>query len=493
MNPMSQSALVPLRKKAKMVHISQSFCQHHIKFKEIVLFLVERKMGSSRRAFLMDLARKRGFQTEIELSDSVTHIVAENNSGPEVLKWLQSKNLGFTDKTHILDISWFTECMEAKHPVEIQNRHLLTVQQDCSANFNPPLSSSCVQVSQYACQRRTTLQDTNRIFTDAFDILAEYFEFSENKGRKVAFLRASSLIKSLPFPITAMKEVERLPWLGDQMKAIIEEILEEGKSYKQFTSVFGVGLKTSDKWYRMGFRTLEDIKNEKELKLTKMQKCGFLYYEDITSSVSWAEAETTDQLIKSIVWKFVPDAVVTLTGGFRRGKKNGHDVDIIITCPRKGKEKNILHNTISVLKNQGLLLFSDIIESTFVETKLPSKHVDALDHFQKAFLILKLLTQQTAIGDIIDPCGCEGRKWKAVRLDLVITPYEQYPYALLGWTGSRQFERDLRRYTTHERKMMLDNHGLYDKSKKVFLKASNEEEIFEHLGLDYLEPWERNA
>uniref|UniRef100_A0A803JME0 DNA nucleotidylexotransferase n=1 Tax=Xenopus tropicalis TaxID=8364 RepID=A0A803JME0_XENTR len=468
MNPMSQSALVPLRKKAKMVHISQSFCQHHIKFKEIVLFLVERKMGSSRRAFLMDLARKRGFQTEIELSDSVTHIVAENNSGPEVLKWLQSKNLGFTDKTHILDISWFTECMEAKHPVEIQNRHLLT---------------------------------------DAFDILAEYFEFSENKGRKVAFLRASSLIKSLPFPITAMKEVERLPWLGDQMKAIIEEILEEGKSYKvlelmseeryksfkQFTSVFGVGLKTSDKWYRMGFRTLEDIKNEKELKLTKMQKCGFLYYEDITSSVSWAEAETTDQLIKSIVWKFVPDAVVTLTGGFRRGKKNGHDVDIIITCPRKGKEKNILHNTISVLKNQGLLLFSDIIESTFVETKLPSKHVDALDHFQKAFLILKLPTQQTAIGDIIDPCGCEGRKWKAVRLDLVITPYEQYSYALLGWTGSRQFERDLRRYTTHERKMMLDNHGLYDKSKKVFLKASNEEEIFEHLGLDYLEPWERNA
>ncbi|NP_001079251.1 DNA nucleotidylexotransferase [Xenopus laevis] len=507
MNPLSQSALVPLRKKAKMAPISQSFCQHNVKFKEIVLFLVERKMGSSRRTFLMELARKRGFQTEIELSDSVTHIVAENNSGAEVLEWLQSKKLGFTVKTHILDISWFTECMEAGRPVEIQNRHLLPVQQDCSANFNPPLSSSCVQVSQYACQRCTTLQDTNRIFTDAFDILAEHFEFCENKGRTVAFLRASSLIKSLPFPITAMKELEGLPWLGDQMKGIIEEILEEGKSYKvlevmneeryksfkQFTSVFGVGLKTSDKWFRMGFRTLEEIKNEKELKLTKMQKCGLLYYEDITSYVSRAEAETTEQLIKSIVWKFVPDAIVTLTGGFRRGKKKGHDVDILITCARKGKEKNILHNTMSVLKNRGLLLFYNIIESTFDETKLPSRHVDALDHFQKCFTILKLPKRQMDIGNIIDPHECERKNWKAVRLDLVITPYEQYPYALLGWTGSRQFERDLRRYATHEKRMMLDNHGLYDKTKNNFLKANNEEDIFKQLGLDYLEPWERNA
>ena len=29
----------------------------------------------------------------------------------------------------------------------------------------------------------------------------------------------------------------------------------------------------------------------------------------------------------------------------------------------------------------------------------------------------------------------------------------------------QQFERDIRRYATHERKMMLDNHALYDKTK----------------------------
>ncbi|MEE6485749.1 hypothetical protein FKM82_014386, partial [Ascaphus truei] len=317
------------------------------------------------------------------------------------------------------------------------------------------------------------------VLQDAFDILAANYEFCENKGSCVAYLRASSVVKSLPFSIVTMKDLEGLPFLGDQMKGVIEEILEDGecsrvfevmnaeryKSFKLFTSVFGVGLKTSEKWYRMGFRTLEEIRDREDLRLTKMQKCGLRYYEDIASYVSKTEADAIDYLVKDIVWKFVPDAIVTLTGGFRRGKKIGHDVDILITCPRKEKEKNILHNTINVLKNQGLLLFFDIIESTFDETKLPSRRVDALDHFQKCFAILKLQKRRVNIVSCNDSSETESRSWKAVRLDLVITPYEQYAYALLGWTGSRQFERDLRRYATHERRMMLDNHGLYDKTK----------------------------
>ncbi|XP_073541311.1 DNA nucleotidylexotransferase-like [Phyllobates terribilis] len=85
------------------------------------------------------------------------------------------------------------------------------------------------------------------------------------------------------------------------------------------------------------------------------------------------------------------------------------------------------------------------------------------------------------------------REWKAVRVDLVITPQEQYAFALLGWTGSPQFERDLRRYATHEKKMMLDNHALFDKTKKIFLRARTEEDIFAHLDLDYVKPEDRNA
>ncbi|KFP62697.1 DNA nucleotidylexotransferase, partial [Cariama cristata] len=337
---------------------------------------------------------------------------------------------------------------------------------------------------------------------DAFEIIAENYEFKENEICCLEFLRAASVLKFLPFPVTRMKDIKGLPCMGDRVRDVIEEIIEEGessrakevlnderyKSFKQFTSVFGVGVKTSEKWYRMGLRTLEEVKADKSLKLSKMQKAGFLYYEDIVSCVSEAEADAVSLIVKNTVCMFLPEALVTITGGFRRGKKIGHDIDFLITNPGPREDDELLR--------KGLLLYCDIIESTFVKEQLPSRKVDAMDHFQKCFAILKLYqprVDNSSYNTSKKFDMAEVKDWKAIRVDLVITPFEQYPYALLGWTGSRQFGRDLRRYATHERKMILDNHALYDRKKRIFLKAGSEEEIFAHLGLDYVEPWERNA
>lgn len=45
---------------------------------------------------------------------------------------------------------------------------------------------------------------------------------------------------------------------------------------------------------------------------------GFLYYEDLVSCVTRPEAEAVSVLVKEAVWAFLPDAFVTMTGGFRR-------------------------------------------------------------------------------------------------------------------------------------------------------------------------------
>lgn len=60
--------------------------------------------------------------------------------------------------------------------------------------------------------------------------------------------------------------------------------------------------------------------------------------------------------------------------------------------------------------------------------------MDALDHFQKCFLILKLHHQRVDGGKSSQQ---EGKTWKAIRVDLVMCPYERRAFALLGWTGSR--------------------------------------------------------
>ncbi|XP_025906782.1 DNA nucleotidylexotransferase isoform X1 [Nothoprocta perdicaria] len=488
-------------------------CSYEIKFNKFVIFIVQRKMGKTRRAFLMELARRKGFRVESELSDSVTHVVAENNSYSEVLDWLRGQAVQESSRFELLDISWFTACMEAGRPVEAEMKYRLLEQDECPAvnTCEPEVPSfTASRVSQYSCQRKTTLNNFNKKFTDAFEIMAENYEFKENEIFSLEFLRAASVLKFLPFPVVRMKDIQGLPCMGDQVRDIIEEIIEEGessrvkdvlnderyKSFKQFTSVFGVGVKTSEKWYRMGLRTLEEVTAEKTLKLSKMQKVGLLYYEDLVSCVSEAEADAVGLVVKKAVHTFLPDALVTLTGGFRRGKKIGHDIDFLITNPGPREDDDLLHKVVDLWKKQGLLLYCDIIESTFVKEQRPSRNIDAMDNFQKCFAILKLYqprvdSESQSTSEEFDMA--EVKDWKAIRVDLVISPFEQYAYALLGWTGSKQFGRDLRRYANHEKKMMLDNHALYDRRKRIFLKAGSEEEIFAHLGLDYVEPWERNA
>lgn len=80
-------------------------------------------------------------------------------------------------------------------------------------------------------------------------------------------------------------------------------------------------------------------------------------------------------------------------------------------------------------------MYCDLIESTFEKFKLPSRKVDALDHFQKCFLILKLYHQRVDGGVKSSQQG--GKGWKAIRVDLVMCPYDRRAFALLGWTGSR--------------------------------------------------------
>lgn len=72
------------------------------------------------------------FQTIIKLntsgSESITHVVSENNCIDEVRTWLKSHLRGQSlQPAHLLDISWYTESMRAGHPVEILERHKIQV------------------------------------------------------------------------------------------------------------------------------------------------------------------------------------------------------------------------------------------------------------------------------------------------------------------------------------------------------------------------------
>uniref|UniRef100_A0A672HED3 DNA-directed DNA/RNA polymerase mu n=1 Tax=Salarias fasciatus TaxID=181472 RepID=A0A672HED3_SALFA len=440
--------------------------REEVRFQGVRLYLVERKMGRSRRSFLTQLARSKGFMVEDVLSDAVTHVVSEDCQASSLWTWLRGRDVKNLPAMHVLGISWFTDSMKEGKPVAVETRHLIEVCGNlgdlCPAWWPERISLT------HLC--------------DALEVLAESYEFKEIPGRCLAFRRASSVLKSLPWAVRCLRDTEGLPCLGEHSKAVMEEILQSGHSFevektlsdekyqtlKLFTSVFGVGPKTAEKWYRGGLRSFSDVLAAPGIHLNRMQQSGFLHYGDISRAVSKAEARALGNIIDEAVRAVTPDAVLALTGGFRRyrGKEFGHDVDFIVTTREPGKEEKLLTGIIERLKQQGLLLYCEYNASTFDMVKLPSHQFEAMDHFAKCFLIVRLEGGRVEGG--LHGAEGDGRGWRAVRVDLVSPPMDRYAFALLGWTGSRQFERDLRRFARAERRMLLDNHTLYDKTKVLF-------------------------
>uniref|UniRef100_A0A8C6UL41 Deoxynucleotidyltransferase, terminal n=1 Tax=Neogobius melanostomus TaxID=47308 RepID=A0A8C6UL41_9GOBI len=459
------------RKRARPAEVTADACEcKDVKFGDARLFLVERKMGRSRRSFLTKLATSKGFIVDQSLSDEITHVISEDKDAAFLWEWLKGRGLKNLPTMHVVGIGWFTESMKEGRPVAVETRHLIQMR------TGPAQQST---VCPYACQRRTTTANKNKRFTDALEVLVEYHELTEIEGPRVAYSRAASVLKSLPWTIESMGGTEALPCVGEKTRTLIQVtgwyysyiVLNiSDQEYILFTSVFGVGPKTADKWYRRGLRSFSQILADPDVQLNRMQQNGTSRLQRVRNSTSASKG----------LWLEIRCL----------GKEFGHDVDFIVTTAEPGRENSLLPLIMGRLEEQGLLLFQAHHPSTLALKKIPCRRFEAMDYYSKCFLILKLEGSRVQGGGQAVPAG---RGWRAVRVDLVAPPIERFAFTQLGWTGSKQFERDLRRFARVERNMLLDNHALFDKAKNQFLAAVTEKDIFAHLGLEYMEPWQRNA
>nr|XP_045243613.1 DNA-directed DNA/RNA polymerase mu isoform X1 [Macaca fascicularis] len=474
------------------------------RFPGVAIYLVEPRMGRSRRAFLTRLARSKGFRVLDACSSEATHVVMEQTSAEEAISWQERRMTaappGCTPPA-LLDISWLTESLAAGQPVPVECRHRLEV----TGPRKGPLSPAWMPT--YACQRPTPLTHHNTSLSgpslqEALETLAEAAGFEGSEGRLLTFCRAASVLKALPSPVTTLSQLQGLPHLGEHSSRVVQELLELGvckevervrcseryQTMKLFTQIFGVGVRTADRWYREGLRTLDDLREQPQ-KLTQQQKAGLQHHRDLSTPVLRSDVDALQQAVEEAVGQALPGATVTLTGGFRRGKLQGHDVDFLITHPKEGQEAGLLPRVMRHLQDQGLILYHQHQHSRWESpTRLAQQsHMDA---FERSFCIFRLPQPPgAAVGGSTRPCA----SWKAVRVDLVVAPISQFPFALLGWTGSKLFQRELRRFSRKEKGLWLNSHGLFDPEQKTFFHVTSEEDIFRHLGLEYLPPEQRNA
>ncbi|XP_054415224.1 DNA-directed DNA/RNA polymerase mu isoform X15 [Pongo abelii] len=379
------------------------------RFPGVAIYLVEPRMGRSRRAFLTRLARSKGFRVLDACSSEATHVVMEETSAEEAVSWQERRMAaappGCTPPA-LLDISWLTESLGAGQPVPVECRHRLE----------------------------------------------ELLEHG------------------------VCEEVERV------------RHSERYQTMKLFTQIFGVGVRTADRWYREGLRTLDDLREQPQ-KLTQQQKAGLQHHRDLSTPVLRSDVDALQQAVEEAVGQVLPGATVTLTGGFRRGKLQGHDVDFLISHPKEGQEAGLLPRVMRCLQDQGLILYHQHQHSSW-ESPTCLAQQSHMDAFERSFCIFRLPQPPgAAVGGSTRPCP----SWKAVRVDLVVAPISQFHFALLGWTGSKLFQRELRRFSRKEKGLWLNSHGLFDPEQKTFFHAASEEDIFRHLGLEYLPPEQRNA
>lgn len=203
--------------------------------------------------------------------------------------------------------------------------------------------------------------------------------------------------------------------------------------YEEFKKVFGIGEKTAIE-LAMTCNSFDDIYNEP---LTRSQAVGLKYFKEIQTKI------TKDMLLKhfrKIKKLFKEQIKVQIVGSYRRSKDRLYsDLDILVVSNE------------SSLKN--------IFE--------PFEFLDYFSFGDKKFSGL------SKINDSI------------IKVDILLTTPESYPFALLYFTGPKKFNIFMRSEAKSQG-LVLNEYGLSD------IICETEEDIFEELNLKYMNLKERD-
>jgi DNA polymerase beta len=286
----------------------------------------------------------------------------------------------------------------------------------------------------------------------------------------MAYSKAIKTIEKLEFKINFIKQVKNLKGIGTSILEKIQEFLLTGKINKVeevkpllniksdkdeiielFINIWGVGNVKANDLYNKGYKTLEDIKKNINI-LNRQQQIGFKYYEDFLKKIPRLNITIIQTIIRYILNNSFGKNTYKLqvAGSYRRGKAFSNDIDILISSKyftlKEIVEVLIKHNIIS----------------------------DVLSMQNEKFMGV---------------AHCPRSDEPYFRLDIEFLPEEEFAYGLLYFTGSKDFNKEIRQ---HAKNMgyTLNQHGLKDKNGD-YIKAKNEEDIFKILDLQYLEPKKR--
>ncbi len=304
----------------------------------------------------------------------------------------------------------------------------------------------------------------NEKFIELMEQLADIMLKQGEPFRARAYQKAQETIMAYPADIMSTNDLKGKPGIGDTIMEKLNEyvqtgtlkILEREKNnpVNILAEVYGIGPKKAKELVDQGISSIEQLRNNQHL-LNDVQKVGLKYYEDILKRIPRSEIEE----YKAIFEKAFPkgtDGKMEIVGSYRRGAQTSGDIDIIITSSNPK------------------------VFTTFVDNLIREKiilHVLSRGP-TKCLVVSKIPTSDTAR-----------------RVDFLYTTPEEFPFAILYFTGSKIFNTVMR-HIALEKGYTMNEHGINKmenkkKGEKVNKLFKEEKDIFDFLGLEYKTPIER--
>lgn len=444
-----------------------------------------------------------------------THIVvAESFDGDRISKILDTENLPTSVK--IVKCTWLSECLKNSSFIQTttyelpwkpspsacttcsdnniapsKRAKLLLEHADCidqpgvSRVAESSILQKAVASDKWVCAVASTDVPVNKNarITDQLEAMVETYQSTKDHWRALGYEKAIMQLKRHPTVITTWEEARALPNIGKRLADKIWEIVQQGRLQKLeefqsqenlvaqnlFTKIWGAGPSTAQKWVQQGFRSLEELAAKGNL--SSQQKIGLKHFHDFLEKMPSAEAGLIADTVKKAALSIQPALEVIPCGSYRRGRAMCGDVDVLITHPDGKSHEGVLCKILQILH-----------ESNFLTDDLAVPHDGGSP--RKYMGVCKLPE--------------EGSKHR--RLDIFVVPQEEFACSLLAFTGSAHFNRSMR-LLARRKGMSLNDHGLYADvcrtgEEKIGhgkrLLTPTEESIFEHLGLEYRPPEERD-
>jgi DNA polymerase/3'-5' exonuclease PolX len=319
-------------------------------------------------------------------------------------------------------------------------------------------------------------KDYKQTIIDSLDILRKRDLADKSPFGARAYAKVITQLKNYEGPITSYQDVQGIDGIGEKIQKKIKEILETGvlasaekakelyniDALDALQKIYGVGPTKATELIKAGYTSIpqlrEAIKKNPKL-LNDKQKIGLKYYEDLLERIPRAEMEEHRDILHTLLPDEMADYDTEIVGSFRREAVSSGDIDVLIRVPDGTDSKTAKDN---------LALYVQMLQGFgYIEEIL-------------------------ALGE--HKCMAISRMYngKARRLDLLMTPDEEYAYAILYFTGSDRFNVAFRQYAL-DKGYTLNEHKLTSIRAGVpavpYMKT--EKDIFKFLGLRYIEPSKR--